>query len=78
MMQTSASGVSVNFTCLASGKPPVHSYQLFANDSLVSGDSSAGFWSQTLSTEGVFIYRCEANNTAGRTNTSRTVSVNGK
>ena len=70
----------VSFTCTAVGNPAVHTYQLYRNDSLVSdGSSSSGVWSRALSTEGMFIYKCVANNTVGTAESmSVHVVVNGK
>jgi len=70
----------INFTCSADGNPAVHTYQLFENDTLVTdGSNSHGMWNRTMSTGGVFTYKCVANNTAG-TGQSETVAVtvNGK
>ena len=69
-----------NFTCSADGNPAVHTYQLFENDTLVNdGRNSLGIWNRTISTGGVFIYECEANNTAGTGRSeSVTVTVNGE
>ena len=71
-------GKVLNFTCSAVGDPVVHTYQLFANESLVNTSSSSVVWSRTLSTGGVFIYKCVVNNTVGTANVTRTVTVNGK
>ena len=70
----------ISFPCSAGGKPAVDTYQLFENDMLVSdGSNSHGMWNRTMSAEGVFIYKCVANNTAGTGNSeSITVFVNGK
>ena len=67
----------INFTCSADGNPTVHTYQLVGNDTLVS--NSEGIWSRTMSTEGVFVYKCVANNTVGTQQSENvTVTVNGK
>ena len=71
-------GEIVNFTCSAVGDPAVHTYHLFVNDTLVNTSSSSVVWSRTLSTGGVFIYKCIANNTVGTANATRTINVNGK
>ena len=70
----------INFTCSADGNPAVHTYQLFENDTLVTdGSNSHGMWSRAMSTGGVFIYKCVANNTAGTGQSeSVTVTVNGE
>ena len=68
----------VSFTCSAVGKPVVHTFQLYENDTLVSSSSSSGVWNRTMSTGGVFIYTCEANNTVGTAgSTSLSITVNG-
>ena len=70
----------INFTCSADGNPAVHTYQLFENDALVTdGTNSHGMWNRTMSTGGVFIYKCVANNTAGTGQSETlTVTVNGE
>jgi len=85
-LQFAASGTEVcqdeviNFTCSADGNPAVHTYQLFENDVLVTdGSNSHGMWNRTMSTGGVFIYKCVANNTAGTGQSEIvTVTVNGE
>ena len=70
----------VSFNCSADGKPPVDTYQLLENDTVVSnGSNSLGMWSRNMSIGGVFIYKCEAKNAAGTASSmSLTVTVNGK
>ena len=70
----------INFTCSADGNPAVHTYQLFENDTLVTdGSNSHGMWNRTMSTGGVFIYKCVANNTVGTGRSeSVTVTVDGE
>ena len=70
----------INFTCSADGNPAVHIYQLFENNTLVTdGTNSHGMWNRTMSTGGVFIYKCVANNTAGTGQSETlTVTVNGE
>ncbi len=70
-------GEVINITCSADGKPAVHTYQLFENDVLVNDVGSSGVWHRTMSAEGVFTYRCVANNTVGTSSKNFTVSVNG-
>jgi len=73
-------GKVITFTCSADGNPAVHTYQLFENDVLVTdGSNSHGMWNRTMSTGGVFIYKCVANNSAGiGQSESVTVTVNGE
>ena len=70
----------INFTCSTDGNPAVYTYQLFENNTLVTdGTNSHGMWNRTMSTGGVFIYKCVANNTAGTGQSgSVTVTVNGE
>jgi len=67
----------VTFTCSADGNPVVHTYQLYENGSLVS-NSSSGVWNRTMSSGGVFVYKCVAHNSLGTAMSTRTVTVNGK
>jgi len=65
----------IKFICSADGNPAVHTYQLFENDVLVpNGSNSHGMWNRNMSTGGVFIFKCVANNTAG-TGESETTTV---
>ena len=69
-------GETISINCSAVAVPSVTSYQLFENGSVVSDTS--GMWSRTLSSGGVFIYKCVANNSLGSTESeSVTVTVNG-
>ncbi|RMX55013.1 hypothetical protein pdam_00020776, partial [Pocillopora damicornis] len=56
----------ISFNCSAEANPLVTSYQLFENDTAILG--SSGMWSRNMSTRGVFIYKCVANNTYGTGN----------
>ena len=68
---------TISINCSANAVPSVTSYELFENDVLMMG--TAGMWSRTLSSGGVFIYKCVANNSLGSTESkSVTVAVNGK
>ena len=70
-------GDVISINCSADAVPSVTSYQLLEND-LVILDAS-GRWSKTLTTEGMFIYKCVANNTLGTGESANvTVTVNGK
>ena len=67
----------MNFTCSADAKPQVKSYQLFAND-MPMETSITGTWSKTLSSSGVFTYKCVANSIVGSAvSASFPISVNG-
>ena len=67
----------ISFNCSAVGNPVVHTYQLYENGTLV-GSSSSGVWNRTMSTGGMFIYKCVANNTVGTAESiSVPVTVNG-
>ena len=70
-------GEVISITCSSDGKPAVHTYQLFENDVLVNDFSSPGVWNRSISAEGVFTYRCVANNTVGTSSQNVTVTVNG-
>ena len=55
-------GDVISITCLADGKPAVHTYQLFENEVPVTdGNSSAGVWIRKDLKEGDFSYRCMVN-----------------
>ena len=66
-----------NISCSADGNPPVLTYLLFENDTLLN-TSSSSLVTRTASAAGVLVYRCEANNTVGSANATTTVTVNGK
>ena len=71
-------GDTITFNCSADAKPEVTSYHLFRNDTAVDV-SLSGIWSENLTSEGVFVYKCGAKNTLGIANsTDVTVTVNGK
>ena len=71
-------GNTISFNCSADAKPAVTSYQLFKNDTPMDV-SLSGIWSEPLTSGGVFVYKCVANNTLGTTSsTDVTVTVNGK
>jgi len=70
-------GEIINITCSADGKPSVHTYQLFENDTPVPDSGTAGVWKITMSAQGNFTYRCVANNAIGTADRNVTVTVNG-
>ena len=68
----------VTFNCSANGNPSVFTYQLYENGVMVANGSSSGIWNRTMSTGGVFNYKCAASNIIGTANsTSVSVTVNG-
>ena len=68
---------TIRINCSANAVPSVTSYELFENDSMIMGTS--GMWSKTVSSGGVYIYKCVANNSLGSTESeSATVTINGK
>ena len=71
-------GETISINCSADAVPSEISYQLLENGSVVLADTS-GMWSRTLSSRGVFMYKCVANNSLGSIESeSVTVTVNGK
>ena len=83
LLETSAAGnkacegETISINCSADAVPPVTSYQLLENGSLVS--KTSGMWNRTFSSGGVFIYKCVATNSLGSTESeSVTVTVDGK
>ena len=71
-------GDVIGITCSADGKPAVHTYQLFENETPVNdGNSSAGVWIRKDLKEGNFSYRCVANNTVGTAEKTVDVTVKG-
>ena len=72
-------GIAKSFNCSANAYPSVTSYQLFENETAILNTSVLGMWSKTLESEGVFVYKCAANNSLGSEySMSVTVTVNGK
>ena len=64
------SGVAINFTCTAEANPPVHTYLLYQNDTVIKNMGISGTWVKTIENAGHFVFRCEANNSVqgiGRT-----------
>ena len=70
-------GDIISITCSADGKPDVDTYQLFENDKPVPDGDTTGVWKRTMSAQGIFSYRCVANNTVGTSDKNVTVTVNG-
>ena len=71
-------GDVISITCSAAGKPAVHTYQLFENETPVNdGNSSTGVWIRKDLKGGDFSYRCVANNTVGIAEKTVNVTVKG-
>ena len=58
-------GIIVNFTCTAEANPQVHTYELYENDTMIMNVGRSGVWIRPMSTPGLFVYRCEVNNSVG-------------
>ena len=73
-------GEVISFNCSADANPGVASYQLFENETAILNTGASGMWSRKiLESEGIFFYKCVANNSLGSEySMSVTVSVNGK
>ena len=70
-------GETISMNCSADAVPYVTSYKLLENGYVILDTS--GMWSRTLTSGGVFVYDCVANNSLGSTESeSVTVTVNGK
>ena len=68
----------VSFTCSADAVPSAMSFQLF-KDNVSMEISDSGKWVKTLSEEGMFQYKCVANNSIGSaSSTNVNITVNGK
>ena len=52
----------IYFTCTAEANPPVHTYLLYQNDSVITNMGISGTWIKTMENAGKFMFRCEANN----------------
>ena len=73
-------GTTIHFTCTAEANPPVHTYLLYENDTVIENMEISGSWLKTMENAGQFVLRCEANNSVqGIGKSSNTVlTVNGK
>ena len=79
MNDKACTGKVISFTCSADANPRVTSYQLFENEKAILNTSASGTWSKTLKIEGVFVYKCVANNSLGSEYSLNVlVTVNGK
>ena len=71
--------VIFSFSCSANANSGVTSYQLFENKTAILNTSDPGMWSGALKSEGVFVYKCVANNSLGSEYSMNvTVTVSGK
>ena len=76
--RTVCQGDIIAFNCTANSNPAVHTYQLYVNGTMVNETSSTGVWNRTMTTAGVFVYKCLVNNTIGTARSMDiSVSVNG-
>ena len=73
-------GVVINFTCPAEANPAVHTYLLYENDTVITSMSISGTWLKTVENAGIFVFRCEANNSIQRSGKSgnTTLTVDGE
>ena len=55
-------GIILNFTCTAEANPEVDSYLLYENDAIIMNMGKLGTQIETMKTGGLFVFRCEANN----------------
>ena len=62
---TVCQGEIITFICSANSNPAVHTYRLYVNGTMVNEVSSTEVWNRTMTTGGVFVYKCEVNNTIG-------------
>ena len=75
---TVCQGEIITFNCSAISNPAVHTYQLYMNETMVTEVSSTGVWNITMTTGGVFVYKCKVNNTIGTAMSENvTITVNG-
>ena len=79
MNDKACTGKVISFTCSADADPRVTSYQLFENEKAILNTTSSGTWIKTLESEGVFVYKCVANNSLGSEYSMNVpLTVNGK
>ena len=75
---TVCQGEIITFICSANSNPAVHSYRLYVNGTMVNEVSSTGVWNRTMTTGGVFVYKCKVTNTIGTAMSETvTITVNG-
>ena len=79
MNDKACKGNVVGFNCSAIANPEVTSYQLLESETAILNTSASGMWRKTLESEGVFVYKCVANNSLGsKYSTSVTITVNSR
>ena len=72
-------GEHITFNCSANSNPAVHTYQLYVNGTKVYETNSTGIWNTTMTTGGLFVYKCVVSNKIGTTESMGViVTVNGK
>ena len=75
---TVCQGEIITFKCSANSNPADHTYQLYMNETMMNEVSSTGVWNITMTTGGVFVYKCKVNNTIGTAMSETvTITVNG-
>ena len=52
----------IHFICTAEANPPVHTYLLYQNDTVINNVGISGTWVKRMENAGKFVFRCEANN----------------
>jgi len=66
----------IHFTCTASqANPPVHTYLLYQNDTLINNMGILGTWVKTMENAGTFVFRCKANNSVQGIGTSNDTAL---
>ncbi|XP_067056801.1 hemicentin-1-like isoform X2 [Acropora muricata] len=64
---TVCQGEHITFNCSANSNPAVHTYQLYVNGTKVYETNSTGIWNTTMTTGGLFVYKCVVSNEIGTT-----------
>ena len=72
------SGSVATFTCTAQANPPVHTYRLYENDSMIVNVNGSGVWKRTLNKSGQFNYRCDAINSVATVTSNVNLTVQGE
>ncbi|XP_044180698.1 hemicentin-1-like isoform X2 [Acropora millepora] len=74
---TVCQGEIITFNCSANSNPAVHTYQWYVNETMVNEVIRTGVWNRTMTTGGVFVYKCNVNNTIGTAMSENvTITVN--